>query len=300
VASFGSLDEEDDDDDDLDELQENIGDIGDVIADGQDIKSLVAHQATNLDLLPSPETVWRLPPARLSVAVDSNSQIGNRDSMEDTMVVSSDIGNGWQTAFYGVYDGHSGIRAAQLAMEQLHREVATEKPPSAGKGPTPQAREKASSATFDKGMRAALQRGYERCDRAFLDAAVRGRESAEAFVKGIYEQEVEKKEWLCGSTSVTVALHGSVMYVAWVGDSLAILSRGGVPVELTPGHKPHREDECERITKAGGWVSGSVEKGGRVNGILAVSRALGDIEYKRRATLPPSLPRSGPPLLSAC
>lgn len=51
-------------------------------------------------------------------------------------------------------------------------------------------------------------------------------------------------------------------------------------MELTRPHKPHREDEFERITAAGGWVSGSRAKGGRVNGILAVSRAIGDVEYK--------------------
>lgn len=43
----------------------------------------------------------------------------------------------------------------------------------------------------------------------------------------------------------------------------------------TEDHKPYLEKERERIVKAGGSVMIQ-----RVNGSLAVSRALGDFEYK--------------------
>lgn len=50
--------------------------------------------------------------------------------------------------------------------------------------------------------------------------------------------------------------------------------------ELTKDHHPDREDERSRVEAAGGYV---LEWAGvhRVNGELALSRAIGDVPYKR-------------------
>ena len=53
-------------------------------------------------------------------------------------------------------------------------------------------------------------------------------------------------------------------------------------VELSKDHKPEDTDELNRITKAGGTVTY-----GRVNGGLNLSRALGDLEYKKTPNLKP-------------
>jgi protein phosphatase 2C family protein 2/3 len=66
-------------------------------------------------------------------------------------------------------------------------------------------------------------------------------------------------------------------HVAHVGDSRAILCRGKEAVQLTKDHKPFDKLERERIESAGGFVNGV----GRVNGNLNLSRALGDLKYKR-------------------
>lgn len=52
------------------------------------------------------------------------------------------------------------------------------------------------------------------------------------------------------------------------------------PKELTKDHHPNREDEKARVEAAGGYV---FEWAGvaRVNGELAISRAIGDVAYKR-------------------
>ena len=47
-------------------------------------------------------------------------------------------------------------------------------------------------------------------------------------------------------------------------------------------HKPENAGELARIQRAGGFV-----EEGRVNGMLALSRALGDFEYKSSPTLSP-------------
>ena len=49
----------------------------------------------------------------------------------------------------------------------------------------------------------------------------------------------------------------------------------GNAVELSQDHKPDLPEERSRIIKAGGGV-----EDGRVNGMLALSRALGDFDYK--------------------
>jgi serine/threonine protein phosphatase PrpC len=75
-------------------------------------------------------------------------------------------------------------------------------------------------------------------------------------------------------------LVSNLLVVAHVGDSVALLVRNGLPIELTPPHKPTVPAELERIRAGGGWVTGRAPHGGRVNGVLAVSRAFGDVEYK--------------------
>ena len=51
---------------------------------------------------------------------------------------------------------------------------------------------------------------------------------------------------------------------------------------LSFDHKPQNEAEKARICEAGGFVDF-----GRVNGNLALSRAIGDFEFKKSAHLPP-------------
>jgi protein phosphatase 2C family protein 2/3 len=51
---------------------------------------------------------------------------------------------------------------------------------------------------------------------------------------------------------------------------------------LSFDHKPQNEQEKARICAAGGFVDF-----GRVNGNLALSRAIGDFEFKKSADLPP-------------
>ena len=263
----------DSDDNELMEATEmdNLDDVA--LGNGaKELRALIAEQPTNEHLLTPLDGAasCALPAASVGYTVDFDSQIGNRDEMEDTCAVCDDIGKGWETAWFGVYDGHSGGRASEMAAELLHKEAAKEIPPLPG----------SDVEAVLAALRKAMCEGHARLDEQFVQRAQRGRAQAETVLRDVLQMELEKKEWLCGSTSVAMALRGGVASIGFAGDSLAVLSRGGVAVELTRAHKPHREDEFERIRGAGGWVSGSVEKGGRVNGILAVSRAIGDIEYK--------------------
>ncbi|KAG5928547.1 hypothetical protein E4U42_000464 [Claviceps africana] len=70
-----------------------------------------------------------------------------------------------------------------------------------------------------------------------------------------------------------------VLYTANVGDARIILCRGGKALRLSYDHKGSDENEGKRITNAGGLILNN-----RVNGVLAVTRALGDVYLKQLVT----------------
>ena len=92
--------------------------------------------------------------------------------------------------------------------------------------------------------------------------------------------EVESGQDQSGSTSVMTLFSPQFVVCANTGDSRAVLCRGGEAVALSHDHKPYNPGEKERIEAAGSQV-----KFNRVNGDLAVSRALGDFVYKRCETV---------------
>ncbi|GAA6026999.1 hypothetical protein JCM8202_002819, partial [Rhodotorula sphaerocarpa] len=65
------------------------------------------------------------------------------------------------------------------------------------------------------------------------------------------------------------------LYTANVGDARAVLCRAGKAIRLTYDHKGTDTKEAKRISDAGGYVLNN-----RVNGVLAVTRSLGDSSMK--------------------
>ncbi|KAL1629660.1 Protein phosphatase 2C 2 [Neofusicoccum ribis] len=109
----------------------------------------------------------------------------------------------------------------------------------------------------------ALKDGFLATDRAILSDPK-------------YEEEVS------GCTASVGVISGDKIYVANSGDSRSVLGIKGRAKPLSFDHKPQNEGEKARITAAGGFVDF-----GRVNGNLALSRAIGDFEFKKSADLPP-------------
>jgi len=79
-----------------------------------------------------------------------------------------------------------------------------------------------------------------------------------------------------GSTAVCALVSPNKIYFGNCGDSRGMLVRNNKIQFTTQDHKPVNPTERERIQNAGGTVMIQ-----RVNGSLAVSRALGDYEYKQ-------------------
>ncbi|KAF9013520.1 phosphatase 2C-like domain-containing protein [Cyathus striatus] len=86
-----------------------------------------------------------------------------------------------------------------------------------------------------------------------------------------------------GCTAVAALLtNDDKIYVANAGDSRSVIGIKGVVKPLSFDHKPTSDTERSRISSAGGYI-----EYGRVNGNLALSRALGDFEFKKNYSLTP-------------
>ncbi|EFX03955.1 protein phosphatase [Grosmannia clavigera kw1407] len=109
----------------------------------------------------------------------------------------------------------------------------------------------------------ALKDGFLATDRAILNDPK-------------YEEEVS------GCTACVGLITDDKIYLANAGDSRSVLGVKGRAKPLSFDHKPQNDAEKARITAAGGFVDF-----GRVNGNLALSRAIGDFEFKKSAELAP-------------
>ncbi|KAK2019403.1 protein phosphatase 2C [Colletotrichum eremochloae] len=152
-------------------------------------------------------------------------------------------------SFFGVFDGHGGDKVALFAGENIHDIIKKQE-------------------TFKKGnYEQALKDGFLATDRAILNDPK-------------YEEEVS------GCTACVGLISDNKIYVANAGDSRSVLGIKGRAKPLSQDHKPQLEvpspAEKSRITAAGGFVDF-----GRVNGNLALSRAIGDFEFKKSAELSP-------------
>ncbi|ATZ48811.1 Bcptc3 [Botrytis cinerea B05.10] len=122
----------------------------------------------------------------------------------------------------------------------------------------------AKQEAFQKGdIEQALKDGFLATDRAIL-------------MDPRYEEEVS------GCTASVGIISHKKIYVGNAGDSRSVLGVKGRAKPLSFDHKPQNEGEKARINAAGGFVDF-----GRVNGNLALSRAIGDFEFKKSAELSP-------------
>ena len=79
-----------------------------------------------------------------------------------------------------------------------------------------------------------------------------------------------------GCTASVILITPGEIFCANAGDSRTVLSwKDDSHYELSFDHKPDNPEEFKRIESADCYV-----EEGRVNGSLAVSRGLGDFEYK--------------------
>jgi len=81
----------------------------------------------------------------------------------------------------------------------------------------------------------------------------------------------------CGTTATAVLFIGEQGYVAHVGDSrAAIVAEDCTVTRLTEDHRPSNAAEAEAVRARGGFVICLGGQNLRVNGVIAITRSLGD------------------------
>uniref|UniRef100_A0A3B4VS75 Protein phosphatase 1L n=1 Tax=Seriola dumerili TaxID=41447 RepID=A0A3B4VS75_SERDU len=173
---------------------------------------------------------------------------GRRDHMEDRFEVLTDIVNKSHPSIFGIFDGHGGEAAADFAKAHL---------------PEALQKDKEKDEKKEKGglsYPSILEQQILTLDREILDK-----------LSATYNE--------AGTTCLVALLSDKELTVANVGDSRGVLcDKDGNAIPLSHDHKPYQLKERKRIKKAGGFIS--FNGSWRVQGILAMSRSLGDYPLK--------------------
>lgn len=177
--------------------------------------------------------------ARRTVSVQAvgwAEDIGRRNEMEDGFVFVDQYGGDRTSAFFAIYDGHGGRLVVDFVTRELHENVLSE------------------------------MRKMDSVPDALMQAF------------GLTDEDMVRRNITSSGCTACVCVlteeNGArVIYTAHLGDSRAVMSRGGSATRLTSvtDHKATDPLEAKRVIEAGGQIIND-----RVNGMLAMTRALGD------------------------
>jgi len=182
----------------------------------------------------------------LHLRVGVQSVQGARKTMEDEHQIINEEHSTGKVAFFGVYDGHAGKKAAEFLRDQLHTSLY-------------------NNAHLESDPESALREAIMGAEAAFLARAK--------------EEKLDD-----GSTLAVVLIIGNEIVTANVGDSEIVLCRGDKPLVLSTAHNMMKNTaEEQRVKDAGGVVFRSRLGHPYINPQLisiAVTRSIGDITFK--------------------
>uniref|UniRef100_A0A3Q2ICW2 Protein phosphatase 1L n=1 Tax=Equus caballus TaxID=9796 RepID=A0A3Q2ICW2_HORSE len=206
---------------------------------------------------------------------------GRRDHMEDRFEVLTDLANKSHPSIFGIFDGHGGEVQPEEPVNYAASAFCPESPlllPGCVWEPTQQTAAEYVKSRLPEALKQHLQ-DYEK-----------DKENSVLSYQTILEQQIlsidrEMLEKLtvsydeAGTTCLIALLSDKDLTVANVGDSRGVLcDKDGNAIPLSHDHKPYQLKERKRIKRAGGFIS--FNGSWRVQGILAMSRSLGDYPLK--------------------
>uniref|UniRef100_A0A2P2LNN7 protein-serine/threonine phosphatase n=1 Tax=Rhizophora mucronata TaxID=61149 RepID=A0A2P2LNN7_RHIMU len=184
----------------------------------------------------------------------SFADIGPRRYMEDEHIRIDDLSAHMgplltfpePSAFYGVFDGHGGSEAAAYIRKNVMRLLF--------EGVHFPQRSEVDNI-FLEDVEKCLRRAFLLADQALADDCSVSSSS--------------------GTTALIAFIFGSLLMVANAGDCRAVLCRKGEAMDMSQDHRPIYPSERRRVEELGGYIDD-----GYLNGVLSVSRALGDWDMK--------------------
>lgn len=184
-----------------------------------------------------------------SVGVAENKNANFRRTMEDVHTYVENFASRLDWGYFAIFDGHAGNQASKWCGSNLHSII-----------------EKKILEDENKDVRDVLNDSFVYADK-HINSQLEGNSGCTAAV-GILRWEVPDN---LPSELIDLYQHKRMLYTANVGDTRIVLFRNGHSVRLTYDHKASDSIEMQRVEQAGGLIMKS-----RVNGMLAVTRSLGD------------------------
>lgn len=244
------------------------------------------------NFLGTPAPSGQLESSSLDSKDSTDSTDNPTDSDESTHVVETDNG------YFAIFDGHAGTFAAEWCGKKLHlilEEIMRRNPNT----PVPELLDQTFTSVDQQLEKlplknsgctavAAVLRWEDRIpssqsatgSTAIAAAAAASKSDADTDNAETPTQATSN----AGSNALLPKLQENasrqrVLYTANVGDARIVLCRNGKALRLSYDHKGSDENEGKRIANAGGLILNN-----RVNGVLAVTRALGDAYLKDLVT----------------
>ncbi|KAJ5356565.1 hypothetical protein N7517_011174 [Penicillium concentricum] len=223
--------------------------------------------------------------------VSSPKTTASQSSEDSSTMVETDNG------YFAIFDGHAGTFAAEWCGKKLHlilEEVMRRSPST----PVPELLDQTFTSVDQQleklpvknsGCTAvtAVLRWEDRIPNAqsATGSSALGPAAVAATKAETNSENIETPTQATPGASAVLpklqdkAIRQRVLYTANVGDARIVLCRNGKALRLSYDHKGSDENEGRRVANAGGLILNN-----RVNGVLAVTRALGDAYLKDLVT----------------
>lgn len=217
------------------------------------------------------------------VGVAENRNATYRAKMEDVHTYVANFAEKLDWGYFAIFDGHAGKSTARWCGNNLHTLIeqeilAKEAGANCGLGASPASLCDVKDVfhnVFVKADELIEEEGSGSAGSTAAVAILRWESNDQLLALGKLESQKPSKKF----DFVPGPQHKRMLYTANVGDLRIVIYRAGKAYRLTYDHKASDLSEIDRVRNNGGLIVKN-----RVNGVLAITRSLGDSYIKNLVT----------------